>query len=91
MDGRTLVLRLVLCPLRAPMDSVSPVSQLFVLLFSLKKKIFLFSKFLLFYYLKNCGDNDDAVDDNEYFIYIIGERNLAHHLSAFFIFYYWFV
>lgn len=45
-------LRVVVLSLRAPVDSVSPVSQLFVLCPVLKRKIFLFSKFLLFHYLK---------------------------------------
>lgn len=52
MDGRTFVLSLVLwsslCTYRLSQPSVATLCSLF----SLKKKIFLFSKFLLFYYLK---------------------------------------
>lgn len=51
-DGRTFVLSLVLwsslCTYRLSQPSVANLCSLF----SLKKKIFLFSKFLLFYYLK---------------------------------------
>lgn len=67
-----------LCTYRLSQPSVATVCSLF----SLKKKIFLFSKFLLFYYLKkkNCGYHNDAIDDNEYFIDIMeGKRILAHH------------
>lgn len=51
VDSRS-ELGVVVLSLRAPVDSVSPVSQLFVLCPVLKRKIFLFSKFLLFHYLK---------------------------------------
>ncbi len=53
-DGRTFVLSLVLwsslCTYRLSQPSVATLCSLFSP--SLKKKIFLFSKFLLFYYLK---------------------------------------
>lgn len=82
----SLVLWSSLCTYRLSQPSVATLCSLFSP--SLKEKIFLFSKFLLFYYLKkNCGDNDDAVDDNEYFIDITErERKLAHHLCQPFIF-----
>lgn len=53
-DGRTFVLSLVLwsslCTYRLSQPGVATLCSLFSP--SLKKKIFLFSKFLLFYYLK---------------------------------------
>lgn len=83
----------VVDPLCAPRLSQPSVATL-CSPFSLKRKIFLFSKFLLFYYYlkkkekKSCGgDDDDAVDDNEYFIDIIeGKWNLAHHFCQPFLY-----
>lgn len=84
MDGRYAEFGVVV--LSVHLDSVSPVLQLFVLCSVLRRKYFCFLSFycLLF---KTCGGDDDAVDDNEYFIDIIeGQRNLAHHLCQPFIF-----
>lgn len=64
------VVVLSLCTYRLSQPSVATLCSLF----SLKRKIFLFSKFLLFYYLKNCGDD---VDD-EYFIDIMEGNGILH-------------
>lgn len=68
-----------LCTYRLSQPSVATLCSLFSP--SLKKKIFLFSKFLLFYYLKT-GDYDDAVDDNEYFIDIIEGKGILHTINV---------